>query len=88
MRKIVVRGIERPAFISINGKAIRQNIKTRKKQPVIRIAKSQSDPKPLYAKRIRIDGPSELLYSPDEAYLRCGARLVLVADMDDVVIVK
>lgn len=73
------------AFISINSQRIRRNIKSRKKEPVIRIAKSQSDSKPLYANKINIVGPSQLLYSPDEPIMRCGARMVLVAAYDDVV---
>jgi hypothetical protein len=75
------------AFISINSQAIRRNIKSKKKEPVIRIARSRSDSKPIYASKINISGPSELIYSPTESIMRCGARMVLVANYDDVKIV-
>lgn len=76
------------AFISINGQTIRKNAVTGSKEPPIRIGRSQSDSKPRYAHEITITGPSQLIYSPDEPIIRCGARLALVAAYDDVRIVR
>lgn len=78
----------RLAYVSINGKVIRKNAVTGSKDPPIRVARSQSDKKPRYAREIAIVGPSQLLYSPDEPIMRCGARLVLVAAFDDVRIMR
>lgn len=77
------------AYISINAGVIRKNINLNRKEPPIRIAKTKSDSKPVYAHEIRIKGPSKLVYSPDSAILRCGARMVLVVNAyEDVKIVK
>jgi hypothetical protein len=59
-------------FVSINGHTIRK----RGDKP-IRIAKTPSDAKPVYANEIEIVGPARLVYDPDKQLLRCGARLVL-----------
>lgn len=72
------------AFISINGQTIRKNAVTGSKDPPIRIGRSQSDSKPVYAHAIDILGPSQLIYSPEEPIIRCGARLALIAAYDDV----
>ena len=62
-------------FITINGQKIR------KREPfAIRVAKSPSDQKPLYANEVEIIGNSRLVYDPDKRLVRCGARCVLVAD--------
>jgi hypothetical protein len=67
-------------FVSINGCTIRRNARHGERNPPIRIARSRSDQKPRYAHEIRIVGKSKLVYSPDKPILRCGARLVLIAD--------
>ena len=72
------------AFITINGHTIRKNALHGTKEPPIRIATSQRDKKPRYARKITICGPSQLLYSPDEPIMGCGARLVLLALNSDV----
>jgi hypothetical protein len=59
-------------FVSINGHTIRK----RGDQP-IRIAKSRSDQKPVYANEVEIVGPARLVYDRDNSIMRCGARLVL-----------
>lgn len=67
-------------YVSINGQRIRQNVRRAPAdcEPPIRIAKSRSDTKPLYANEIRIEGPAAWLrYSPNSPLLRCGARMVL-----------
>ena len=65
-------------YVSINGHTIRKNAVTGSRDMPIRIARSRSDQKPVYADRIKIIGPAELVYSPDKPIMRCGARLVLV----------
>lgn len=91
MKKIVIsKGPAKPrvAFISINGQTIRKNAVTGSNEPPIRIGKSQSDSKPVYAHEIMIHGPSKLLYSADEPIIRCGARLALIAAYDDVKVLR
>lgn len=93
MKKINIsrgKGAEKTAiaYISINGSTIRKNAVTGSRDAPIRIGKSQSDSKPVYAHEITIVGPSQLIYSPDEPIIRCGARLALVAAYDDVRIVR
>ena len=48
--------------------------------PPIRIARSRTDPTPIYAKEVEILGSARLVYDPTKAMLRCGARLVLICD--------
>lgn len=62
-------------YVSINGNTIR----SRGDKP-IRIAKTPSDQKPTYANEIVILGGAKLVYDPEQAIMRCGARLVLVCD--------
>jgi hypothetical protein len=96
MKKIVTRinghkintRVHRMAYVSINGHVIRRNAVLGKSDPPIRIAKSQSDTHPEYASEITISGPSQLLYSPDEPIMKCGARLVLVAPAEYVKVVR
>lgn len=76
------------AFITINGHTIRKNAVNKTKDAPIRIAKSQRDKKPRYAHEVMISGPSQLIYSPDEPIMGCGARLVLLALDGDVRVVR
>ena len=76
------------AYISINGQTIRKNARHQLDEPPIRIAKSQRDKKPRYAREVMITGPSQLLYSADEPIMGCGARLVLLALSGDVKVVR
>lgn len=69
-------------FVSINGKTIRGNAIRGTDDPPIRIAKSRSDKKPRYAREIKINGPSELVYSPSCPIMSCGARLVLKTESE------
>jgi hypothetical protein len=64
-------------YISINGHTIRRNIKRGTDDPPIRIARTKSDPAPVYAREVRILGPSRLIYDPAQCILKCGARLAL-----------
>ncbi len=51
-------------YVSINGHTIRANAKHGTDEPPIRIARSRSDRKPIYAHEIALEGPSRLIYSP------------------------
>lgn len=67
-------------YVNINGHIIRANARTGARTPPIRIAKTPSDKKPVYASEVEILGPARLLYDPDGAIMACGARLVLQCD--------
>lgn len=73
-------------YVSINGHTIRKNAVTGSRDAPIRIARTPSDQKPVYAHEIDIVGPSRLVYSPDKPIMRCGARLVL--ECTDVKVVR
>lgn len=73
-------------FVSINGQTIRNNARHGTSEPPIRIARTRSDSKPIYAKEVEITGRARLIYDEDKAIMRCGARLVLVCD--DVKVVR
>lgn len=72
-------------YVSINGPIIRRNALHGTDDPPIRIARTPSDAKPVYAHEINILGSSKLVYSPDKPIMRCGARLVLMAQAVTVV---
>jgi hypothetical protein len=73
-------------YVSINGQTIRHNAITGERKAPIRIARSRSDAKPKYAHEIRIEGRARLVYQPSKPIMRCGARLVLIAD--DVTVIR
>ncbi len=73
-------------FVSINGQTIRRNAISGERKPPIRIAKSRHDDKPVYASEVEILGAARLVYDPDKAIMRCGARLVL--ECTDVKIIR
>jgi hypothetical protein len=75
-------------YISINAHTIRKNAVTGSDEPPIRIARSRSDQKPRYAREIKINGPSRLIYNNEKAILRCGARMVLETETGSVEIVR
>lgn len=76
------------AHVSINAQTIRKNAINGTDEAPIRIAKSRSDSKPIYAREISINGPSRLVYTPSDPIMRCGARLVLVTPYDNVEVVR
>lgn len=67
-------------YVSINAHTIRKNAIDGTNKPPIRIAKSKSDAKPVYASEIAILGSATLIYDPSKKIMRCGARMVLVCD--------
>jgi hypothetical protein len=66
--------------VSINGQTIGRNAKCDETAPPIRIARSPSDAQPVYASKIEIVGTAKLIYDPEKAIMRCGARLALICD--------
>ena len=65
------------AYVSVNRQVIARNARNGGKEPAIsvRIGKSGS---PKYVKKLKINGPCELVYDPEKPILKCGARLVIV----------
>jgi hypothetical protein len=58
-------------IVHINRGVIQRNLKHGTREPVCRV---QQGKLVRYAMRVRIEGPSELIYSPDKP-LKSGARL-------------
>lgn len=67
-------------YVSINGHTIRKNAVTGSRDAPIRIARTKSDKAPTYAHEVEVIGKARLVYQPESPIMRCGARLVLVAD--------
>ena len=58
-------------IVHVNQHVVRRNLKTGEREPVLTV-KTYKDNQ--YAQRVRINGPCEVVYSPD-APLSCGARV-------------
>ena len=58
-------------IVHVNQHIIRTNLKTGEREPVLTV-KTYKDNQ--YAHRVRINGPCEVVYSPDDP-LSCGARV-------------
>jgi hypothetical protein len=67
------------AKIHINQHKIKSNAKTGGREPVITVKTYKSNE---YATRVTINGPSEVVYSPDKP-LPCGARVWIEAGYED-----
>lgn len=62
-------------YIHVNQHKIRSNKKNNENEPVITIKKGSSN---TYCKKVRIDGPSTVIYGGnDKPLLSCGARVVI-----------
>lgn len=57
--------------IHVNQHAIRRNIKSEQREPVLTVKTYKSN---RYANEVAIRGPSKVVYSPDKP-LSCGARV-------------
>ena len=66
------------AKVHVNQHRIRSNAKTGAREPVITVKTYKSNE---YATRVRINGPSEVVYSPDKP-LSCGAKVWIEAEYD------
>lgn len=60
-------------IVHINQHVIRANVKKGENNPAITVKTYKSN---TYAHRVKINGPSEIVYSPDKP-LSCGARVWL-----------
>lgn len=58
-------------IIHVNQHKVKANAKTGSDDPVLTVKTYKSN---RYAKSVRINGPSEVIYSPDKP-LSCGARV-------------
>ena len=65
-------------IIHVNQHVIKDNRKTGKCNPVLTIKTYKSN---TYAHRVMINGPSEIIYSPDKP-LSCGARVWIETTAD------
>ena len=70
------------ARIRINRHKIRSNAKNGESVPVITVKTYRSNE---YASNVRINGPSEVVYSPHRP-LSCGAKVWIEADYDDLIL--
>tara|TARA_R110000824_G_scaffold241573_2_gene430307 strand:- start:1853 stop:2077 length:225 start_codon:yes stop_codon:yes gene_type:complete len=67
------------ARVHINQHRIRSNAKSGAREPVITVKTYKSNE---YADNVRINGPSEVVYSPEKP-LSCGAKVWIEADYGD-----
>ena len=70
-------------IIHVNRNIIQRNAKNGTNEPVCRV---QRGSKVFYGHRVKIKGPSEMVYDPEHP-LRCGAKLWIETD-SEVEIVK
>ena len=67
-------------FIHVNQHVIRANKKNGTNDPVITIKEGKKN---TYCHRVRINGPSEVMYSGNEkTLLPCGARVAIVTESE------
>ena len=67
-------------YIHVNQHVIRANKKNGTNEPVITIKEGKKN---TYCHRVRINGPSEVIYSGNEkTLLPCGARVAIVTESD------
>jgi hypothetical protein len=67
-------------FIHVNQHVIRANKKNGTNDPVLTIKEGRKN---TYCHRVRINGPSEVIYSGNEkTLLPCGARVAIVTESD------
>lgn len=72
--------------IHVNQHTIRSNLKNGTSDPVITVKKGKTN---RYGHRVKINGPSEVIYSGnDKTLLSCGARVAIVTESDVEVIVE
>jgi hypothetical protein len=67
--------------IHVNQHAIKANAKNGTNEPVLTIKTYKSN---TYAHRVQINGPSQVVYSPDDP-LSCGAKVWIETDAEVVV---
>lgn len=72
-------------YTHINRGLIDSNRKNGTDLPVVRFQKGKYG-KSSYAHEVEIPGPSRVIYSPHEPMLPCGARMVIVSEVQPKVI--
>ena len=72
------------AVIHVNQHIIRSNLKKGQREPVLTCKTYRSN---TYAHRVRVNGPSEIIYSPDKP-LSCGARVWIECDDGDIEVLE
>jgi len=72
-------------YIHVNKNTILSNAKHGTNEPAVRYQKGEWG-KSTYCHELEIPGPSRMIYSPHEPILPCGARLVVVSDVEPVVL--
>ena len=65
-------------IIHVNQHAVRRNVKSEVKEPVLTVKTYKSN---TYAHEVEIAGPSRVVYSPDKP-LSCGARVWVETNAD------
>jgi hypothetical protein len=73
-------------IVHVNRNVIQRNAHKppSEREPAVRIQKGKRG-KPKYGMRVRL-GPSEMIYSPDEALLPCGAKMILITETEPEVV--
>jgi hypothetical protein len=71
-------------IVHVNQWAIKENQKTGKRKPVITVKTYKSNK---YGHKVKIDGPCEVIYSPDKP-LKCGAKVWIATESGVVVLDK
>jgi hypothetical protein len=71
-------------YIHVNQHVIKKNKLTGERNPVITVKTSKSN---TYAKRVKIKGSAELVYSPDKP-LDCGATVWIESNTDNIEIIE
>ena len=67
-------------YIHVNQHVIRSNKKNRTSEPVITVKRGSKN---TYCKKVKILGPSEVVYSGnDKPLLSCGARVAIVTESE------
>jgi hypothetical protein len=67
-------------YIHVNQHVIRSNKKNDENKPVLTIKEGRKN---TYCHRVRINGPSEVVYSGnDKPLLSCGARVAIVTESE------
>lgn len=67
-------------YIHVNQHVIRSNKKNNENKPVITIKQGSKN---TYCHRVKINGPSEVIYSGnDKPLLYCGARVAVVTESE------
>jgi hypothetical protein len=60
-------------IVHVNQHKVKSNLKHNKNEPVLTVKTYKTND---YAKKVNIDGPSQIVYSPNKP-LSCGARVWL-----------